>query len=76
MIKININENCKVRLTDFGISVMKEHFSYMPDEKYLRKPDALGYYSFSVWELFQIFGPRIHLGMSETPFVENVICFN
>lgn len=74
MIAVNMNESCKVKLTDFGIKVLMKHYERFPEA--MPQPDILGYYKFLLWQLFQIFGPDMYICMVEVPFEENVLYFN
>ena len=47
---INLNENVKVKLTDFGINVYRIRYGIEP------KVDELGYTSFQLWQLMNIYG--------------------
>lgn len=61
MDKINLNENVKVKLTDFGISLYKLRYDNDP------KKDEQGYTSFQLWTLMNIYG--LYIGMAkDAPF--------
>ena len=73
MMKININDRVKVRLTNKGMMVLKNHYggctTIISEHQSLQK----GVYRFQIWELMYIFGKYIerkHL------FKENVLCFS
>lgn len=77
--KFNINNTVKVKLTDFGFSILeKEHaelqrqFPSLPDYE-PPKVDAERYTEFQMWKLMQIFGPYIVLGMPLLPFESNIL---
>ncbi|WP_188069024.1 hypothetical protein [Brevibacillus brevis] len=74
MIAVNMNECCKVKLTDFGVKVLTKHYEQVPTS--MPQPDVLGYYKFLLWQLFQIFGSTMHISMSEVPFEKNEFYFN
>lgn len=67
--KINLNDVCIVKLTNFGNSLYEAHYKRSP------KPDEHGYVRFQLWELFQFLGPHMYLGMNEVPFERNEIEF-
>lgn len=73
--RFNINENVKVRLTDYGRRLHKENWSrlvamagrpkgwdYSPP-----KEDAEGWSEWQLWTLMQELGPHIHMG-GDNPF--------
>lgn len=69
---INLNQNCRVVLTDFGA----RHYNYWhaflgknapPDKK---EGDVL---ETELWGLMQIFGETMYNGMPKIPFVDNNI---
>lgn len=69
--EVNINQYCKVRLTDLGRKIHKEHDDkclsevrskgYLPDYE-PPKEDSEGYVKFHLWELMQVFGPEMRMG--------------
>ena len=71
---INLNENVKVKLTDFGISLYKLRYDNDP-KKYEQ-----GYTSFQLWTLMNIYG--LYIGMAkDSPFDLDILlkdnkCFN
>lgn len=81
MIKINLNEQCKVKLTEHGRNIIltkyKEFLTHDQAVSHIaRVTDGYGYSRFQLWELFEIFGSEIFLTMGNPPFVDNDICFN
>jgi hypothetical protein len=76
---INLNEQVTVELTEFGKKVWRDHYTKLnlpahwwelmakDGQLDLSKPLRL-----SLWELMQIFGPSMSIGMHEVPFKENV----
>jgi hypothetical protein len=84
MAAINLNIKCKVKLTPFGEKALKDYYcDYLKTVRLsteslfesLHKPDENGYMNFQLWEMFMIFGSKIHMGMSEVPFEDNNILF-
>lgn len=71
---MNMNDRCRVTLTAVGAAqynewdVRTKHLNWGP--KNLQTGDVLVE---QMWQLFQIFGPHIYLGMPEAPFVGNTI---
>lgn len=75
---VNINNCVKVKLNEFGLSVMKLN----REELQRRAPclpdftppatDSEGYSKFQLWSLMQTFGPVIHLG-GELPFDSEIL---
>lgn len=70
---VNINNYVKVKLNEFGLSVMKSNREELqrmaPSLPDFTPPatDSEGYSKFLLWSLMQAFGPVIHLG-GELPF--------
>lgn len=77
--KFNINNNVKVKLTDFGRKVHRENhnkiFEFIPanctynyyNDFYKPLEDKNGWSTWQLWELMQIFGPYFFNG-GEVPF--------
>ena len=78
--RFNINHIVKVKLTDYGEKVLYTHLivyeKYMP-LKYtdVYKTDELGYKTFQLWDLMNIFGAHIYSG-APICFENNEIIFN
>jgi hypothetical protein len=75
--KININDTVKVRLTKLGRTIAAQErecirsilarngcVNLMLPE---RKPDAEGWTEWQLWDLMQVFGPRLYHG-GDPPF--------
>ena len=81
--QINMNDKVKVKLTEAGRETYRAFMTDVsaPLEPYLpaldpsRDLDADGFSEFHFWEIMQVFGPRMHMGMTEMPFEENAISF-
>ena len=81
--QINLNDKVKVKLTDAGRVMYKAFMADVsaPLEPYLPALDSNadldedGLSEFSFWELMQVFGPRMHMAMTEMPFEQNVLTF-
>ena len=77
-VKININDYVKVRLKEQGFCIHRQHydniwFGRIPPYPY--KPpmvDKDGYSKFPLWELMQLFGEHLSLGM-EVPFDTEIV---
>lgn len=77
--KFNINNNVKVKLTDFGRKVHRENinktFEFIPkfrtdeyyNQYYKPKEDKDGWSKWQMWDLMANFGPHIRLG-GQVPF--------
>ncbi|TQR97335.1 hypothetical protein [Paenibacillus ottowii] len=79
---MNINDHVEVILTKTGIEMLENHYqeaySHLPIS--IRMPLDTHFKAskqepiqFQLWELMQIYGPHIFLGMRESPFVGNEI---
>lgn len=71
---LNSNDRVRVKLTEKGQEILTKYYgawihleSFQP-----HTPGKDGYYKFHLWELMEIFGPSMHLGM-EVPFEGNVM---
>lgn len=81
--QINMNDKVKVKLTESGREIYRAFMADVsaPLEPYLpaldpnRDLDADGFSEFHFWEIMQVFGPKMHMGMTEMPFEENALTF-
>lgn len=74
MKNININDKIKVKLTDHGFAIWKDHedevWSLYPQlgkyvksiDGYREKQDTEGYVTFQLWDFMHIFGPHCYMG--------------
>ncbi|WP_208952384.1 hypothetical protein [Rahnella sp. ChDrAdgB13] len=75
---VNINNYVKVKLNEFGLSVMKSNREELqrmaPSLPDFTPPstDSDGYSKFQLWSLMETFGPIIHLGC-ELPFDSEIL---
>lgn len=61
MEKINLNNTCRVKLTDTGKEIIRKHPGrYEYDEN--------GYFTTELWEIMQLFGKYLFLGTLNLPF--------
>ena len=67
MIKFNINENIKVKLTPLGVFTLTKHDPHI-------KADKDGYYVIQLWEVMNIFGIYLYNGAPQY-FINNEITF-
>jgi len=69
--KFNINDKVRVKLTDIGRSVYREHYavldSMLGKERRVIPEDAEGFSEWQLWRLMSIFGSRIRMGF-DPPF--------
>jgi len=80
--KLNMNDNVKVKLTDVGIQEMKkqhdEHNDYLitnggePYGVFQINKDEEGYTKFQMWKLMNTFGHMMHNG-SKIPFDMDIL---
>ena len=60
---VNLNEYIKVKLTDKGKEIYRNHYHDIDDEYVpTLDTDKEGYYKFQLWEFMQIFGEHFHMG--------------
>lgn len=73
----NINNHVKVKLTPFGIHILKKQHDDLSQwmnnlgEFELQLTED-GYYKTQLWCLMETFGPHIHIG-TNTPFETEII---
>ena len=72
--KFNINDYVKVKLTDYGREIHKEKYvNLFQSVSYTYKytpsiEDSEGYSIWQLWDLMNIFGPYLSMGMTKLPF--------
>jgi hypothetical protein len=81
-LKVNINDAVKVKLTDFGVSILKEKREKLNKAikgrggkgfgEFELKKDADGYTTFQHWELMNTFGDVMTMGFN-APFETDII---
>lgn len=79
---INLNDFVKVKLTDHGKDIFYHSLDEVNDmirrnggkplEPHMPKVDAEGYTSFQLWELMQLYGPHIGMGLPQ-PFELDIV---
>lgn len=76
MLKININDKVRVRLTEYGRQCLAENYAKLsmdsgaPLSMPNKKPDADGWTEWQLWHLMQEFGQHIAMGLP-VPFEAN-----
>lgn len=71
-IEFNANQYVKVKLTEYGDSVMREWYS---DRVYNMPPvDELGYVKVQMWHLMRIFGEYMSLGAEPVFDMNMILC--
>lgn len=75
-IDFNMNNDVKVKLTDYGKQILADKFSNIPGidvNKILNyiKVDSNGYYEFQLWDLMSTFGEYLYNGC-KLPFETNI----
>jgi hypothetical protein len=70
--KVNANEAVSVTLTMTGAAIYNDWMGQFPHN--IRERVQPGQtIKLPLWSLMQIFGPSIHMGMHQVPFVDNVM---
>lgn len=82
VVSININEWVKVKLTDFGMSILKQRHDELNHSiheiggkgfgEFDPRLDEEGYRRFQMWSLIETFGPHMNQTM-QSPFEDNII---
>ncbi len=67
--KFNINDTVRAKLTDYGT----QYYTLFHRTLGVSVPAAIKSVEMPLWELMQIFGPTLHMGMRELPFVDNEV---
>jgi len=70
--KYNINAWCQVKLTNYGISIVKETCPHTLESK-LRYNKKTKIYKDELWDLMRTFGQCMWMGNRDTPFENNEI---
>lgn len=83
--KFNINDYVKVKLNDSGVAILKKRHDELNKriqarggkglDEFELKVDADGYTKFPFWELMNLFGHLMIMGM-DTPFETDIIVTN
>lgn len=83
MKEFNLNCYIKVKLTDLGKEIYFHQYDKLNEfyDKEIIKPsypelDENGYYKGQAWQIFNLFGPYIDIGVNELPFHPNIIIVN
>lgn len=61
---MNINDNIRVALTRRGAQILNAYNGHDIDVSVVEM---------QLWDVMAAFGPHLHMGVLETPFVNNVI---
>jgi len=65
----NVNVRCRATLTDFGREILrKEHPYLLKTSHWNEEKKEL---ETELWNLMNIFGPYLYMGMTDIPFVKN-----
>ena len=62
MTAININIQVKIKLTQYGRNILKQHYSEFPS---LAKLDETGYFKSELWNIMYIFGEHLYNGSKQ-----------
>lgn len=84
MIRFNMNQTVKVKLTDLGLKILKEKHEKTREEMrntigidigefdQNERLDKVGYYREQLWVVMQIFGPHMETG-NNIPFETDIL---
>lgn len=70
--KITINAWCQVKLTKYGLQIVKDNCPHML-ESTLRFNKKTKVYKDELWHLMRVFGPCMWMGNRDIPFENNEI---
>lgn len=75
---LNLNDNIKVKLTDYGIHVYYHQYDVLiglgaPLKRCYPTVDEEGYTDFQVWDFMNLYGPHMKLGDSKQIIEDNAI---
>jgi len=68
-IKVNINVQAKVVLTDYGKQILTDYYDKLGAIYYLDKKEFV----FPLWQIASIFGDCLYMGNNQMPFKDNEI---
>jgi hypothetical protein len=71
MVRFNINEKVKFKLTKRGEMFLSEHLAnerrqYGIDAHEYYKPDCCGYITMQLWSFMHLFGPTFEMGFNNS----------
>lgn len=81
-VKINLNDEVKVKLTDFGMQILKQRHDELNNmikasggrgTEFVLRIDEDGYYKTQLHNLMYIFGEYTSIGAKGLPFETNMI---
>lgn len=72
MITVNMNDEVKVKLTDFGREVLNFRFKELGIKGVVIREDKEGYYTTQLHDLMYTFGKYMYMGNSNIPFDLNI----
>lgn len=73
MLKININTQVKIKLTDYGKSKLLSKSTLDYYNFVLSKITKYGYWELPLWEVMYYFGDDMFMGNNNQPIVDNDI---
>lgn len=69
---VNVNDSCRVALTEDGLAQYRAHYArYGLSAPQLDVTENRA--SFQIWEIMHIFGPKLGMGSNELPFRGNTL---
>lgn len=78
--KFNINDIVRVKLTDYGLEILKSRYRHLSDQSngLISYDNIIGLkedrvYETEMWQLMQEFGQCMYMGNIEIPFENNSI---
>jgi len=80
MVRFNINDKVKFKLTDYGKRFLEGHLAnerrqYGIDARECYKPDCCGYIKMQMWEFMNLFGSTFEMGFRNQVIVNNELIF-
>lgn len=68
MLKVNVNNKCRVKLTETGKAIIDKQSNWLKFYKY----DENGYYTTELWEIMNLFGSYLNNGQMNIPFETDI----
>lgn len=70
-VSININNQVKILLTEYGREIFKKHYQDLNCLEYM--PDPRKELVMPMWEMAKIFGEVLYMGNTKVPFIDNEV---
>lgn len=82
MIKFNVNDMVRVKLTDYGLECISKNHNRLYGDRaesfrdYVPTADENGWTKWQLWDLMHEFGPHLSKGLNNVPFETEIEILN